>query len=114
MRNSHENLLKSAHWTNLAAEQLSEKPSAITQKQLAFLIRDGILRISDSPIIPDYTLKREGPLHDEFRFLRQVGKIREGVRWESVQKSFDRELIAEILSKPQAYQLNEFNYAMSE
>lgn len=77
---------------------------------MARLINEGIVNIASSPIIPQKILAKDGPLEQEFYFLKKLNKISSDVSWENAVKNFDRELVMELLRNSRPCNLEQQDY----
>jgi sulfonate transport system substrate-binding protein len=109
-----QNLLSAAAW-NLEAEAIltGEKP-IFNPEQITELANKDILRSFQLPFVPSRQLKENGPLHQEFLFLRDLGKVDASSSWQRVHDSFDRSFVADVLRRPDKYRLNQFEYDQTE
>lgn len=110
MQNDIKNLVRASFWSHKAGEDLSGKKLAFSIKENAELAQKDIIGLSSIPRISAKHLKQEGPLHKEFKFLKELGKIPVSVRWDKVRSSFNLQIIKEIIANKKIYKLNEFKY----
>lgn len=102
--------MRASFWSHKAGEDLSGKKLAFSIKENAELAQKDIIGLSSIPRISAKHLKQEGPLHKEFKFLKELGKIPVSVRWDKVRSSFNLQIIKEIIANKKIYKLNEFKY----
>ncbi len=110
MNLSRKNLYQASTWQLKAYEVLMQKKSLLNVKENAELIRNGLLNITDTPIIPETSLAEGGFLHQAFLFLQKMNKISVNASWQHVYKSFQPELLAAVLADKKHYQLEIFDY----
>ena len=110
MQRSRKNLLRASEWALQAAENLTNQKLKLTIEQNAALAKNDILGIASAPIIPQSDLRQNGPLHTEFEFLKTLNKIPASASWEKVHKSFDFQIMIDVIKHPKKHKLNEFNY----
>ena len=89
---------------------LSPEMAGLSPEQVAKLATDDIIGLNSAPKIPRSFLEENGLLYNEFRFLKDLGRIPSSAEWSQVRTSFDREVMAEVLANPGAYGLQEFRY----
>ncbi len=112
MQRNRKNLLRASEWVLQAAESLTNQKSKLTIEQNAALAKKDILGIASAPIIPQSDLRQNGPLHTEFEFLKTLDKIPASASWEKVQKSFDFQIMIDVIKHSKKHKLNEFNYGI--
>lgn len=108
MQKDRQNLLLASKWSLQRINQFTDLNINLTEKQIAALSADDILRRCKTPFIPKNYLKEKGPIHSEFRFLKKVKKIADSSKWEKVRDSFDNQLISKVVSNSKRYKLNKF------
>jgi ABC-type nitrate/sulfonate/bicarbonate transport system substrate-binding protein len=111
MGSSHEALLRTCEWTLADGQSFTGKEQKTSPEQAAAIVRREILDIASAPVIPRRAVDGKELLESEFGFLRELGKIPEGITWQRVRDSFARQLLIEILAKPGRYRLDQFDYA---
>ena len=114
MQSDIKNLFKASQWALTAGKSLSGSPIHLTVEQYANLAQKDIIGLDFEPIIPIKNLKHKGPLHQEFNFLKSLGKISASKRWENVRGSFDRIIIKEIIDNEKKYKINQFKYKVNK
>ncbi|MGR3304089.1 MAG: NrtA/SsuA/CpmA family ABC transporter substrate-binding protein [Candidatus Scalindua sp.] len=110
MQSNRQNLLQASEWALQAGEDLTNHKLELSVEQYASLAESDILGLTSAPIIPQNDLRQNGPLHMEFEFLKNMGKIPASTNWDKVHDSFDLQVIIEVLANAKKYKLNEFDY----
>ena len=112
MKSDYENLLLACEWSIAEMEIFTEQKSILTTNEIADLVFNDIL-IYDSKysiIIKTKDIEPNSSLHKEYEFLNTLNKREVNVDWQIVAKSFDNNLINEILDHPKEFHLNEYDY----
>ncbi len=106
------NLKKACRWALEAGLLLTGRKIPLTVPQYAKLAEKDLLgRFSIiSNRIPEASLRENATLHTEFLFLKKIGKINGGGRWETVRNSFDTTLADEITNNRVKYNTDQFDY----
>jgi len=110
MNLSRKNLYQVSTWQLNAYEALMQKKSILSVKENAKLIRNGLLSITDTPVIPSASLITKGYLHQAFLFLQEMKMININASWQHTYKSFQPELLEAVLADKRYYQLDQFDY----
>ncbi|MBF0320742.1 MAG: hypothetical protein HQL01_13160 [Nitrospirae bacterium] len=82
----------------------------ISPEQISDIVVKDMMWQSDAPVIPEKNLIKNGTIASTLEFLKSQGKIDSSVSIEKVIGSFDRALVYDVLSMPDKYGLNDFNY----
>jgi ABC-type taurine transport system substrate-binding protein len=80
--------------TNTTYPLSKEEDVSVAERDLMFSFMDMTGGVSD------VNLSQDGRLAKEFFFLKDIGKIDEGISWEKVSDSFDPKILDEILGDP--------------
>lgn len=107
------NLEQVAHWSNASAERLQGKPHPLTTAQMGAITSNDLLKVPASPGIPDALLKEGGLLYRKFTFLKKAGKIPADTPWARVRDSFDTAMVRHVMTDPDRFALEGFNYRSS-
>ncbi len=110
MQSNRQNLLQASEWAIQAGEDLTNRKLELSVEQYASLAESDILGLTSAPIIPQNDLRQNGPLHMEFEFLKNLGKIPDTTNWDKVYNSFDLQTMIDVLAHSRKYKLNEFDY----
>jgi hypothetical protein len=112
IKSSKENLTQASKWAIKSAERLSGKKSLLSDKEYVFLAEQDILnRYSTKPYdINKSYLKNNGLLHNEFQFLKDLGILPPGAKWEKVKNSFNLKIVQKIIQENEKFKLQEFDY----
>lgn len=111
MRASEKNLIMACEWALQAGKEFSGGEKLLSPEQYASIVKSDLLDIAPIPIIPERDLEVQGPLFEEFEFLKRLEKIPAGNDWIKVKASFDNSIINDVLSKAEEYQLDIFEYS---
>jgi NitT/TauT family transport system substrate-binding protein len=111
MHGRRRNLLQASRWTIESGEKLFRRDWSLSPEEVATLSGRDLLQSSNAPIIPEKSLRDSGTLHQEFLFLRKIGKIPGEVSWSRVHESFDREAILDVLVHPEGYSVTHYKVA---
>ncbi len=112
IKSSRQNLLLASELSMQSSNELTNQNMGLTVDQNSVLAEGDIIGLSSMPSIPRNDLRQDGPLHMEFKLLKNLGKIPDSAIWEKVHKSFDLQIIIDILADYKKYRLNEFNYSI--
>ena len=110
MKSDRENLLLASEWAIEAGEDLTNNKSELSVEENASLAENDILGLTSAPIIPQNDLRENGPLQLEFEFLKTLNKVPVASNWENVHKSFDLQIIIDVLANSEEYKLSVFDY----
>jgi len=113
MNQSQDNLIKASEWQLQAYKKFANKESVLSVEQNAKLIYKGLLSISETPSIPEKSLKDNGFLHQAFLFLQDTQKINPTKSWKEVHKNFNTEILFDVLANKSRYRLDQFNYRLN-
>lgn len=111
LRQSATHLRTASHWAQQGMAAFSGKPATVSIEEIARITRSEMLDIIGIPQLPHRDSSGALLLSQEFDFMQKNGLLPTTARWEQVQQSFRRDLMAEILKKPVKYGLNRFDYA---
>ncbi len=104
------NLYKASEWVLRESKGLSSRRIDLSVEIIEKLAYEDILKTTSTPFIPKSYLTPDGLLYNEFMFLKALGKISPSCKWEKIFNSFDRQIMQKIISYPERYNLNEYNY----
>jgi ABC-type nitrate/sulfonate/bicarbonate transport system substrate-binding protein len=106
------NRQQAASWNRAAILQLSGTESLLTTGELSRQLTADLQVMHHSAKLP--TLKDSGTnlLADEFRFLKDIGKLPQSAHWETIRTSFDHGIMERIYRNPSASLLNRFDYEL--
>ena len=111
---NNQNKLVAATWSLEAAESLTGIKSPLSPELVSALAKKDILRTFTLPFIHSSQTEDNGPLHKEFSFLLSLGKVKPTSNWNRVRNSFDRSIMEDVVSQPDTYLLNRFEYDLGE
>lgn len=111
LRKDRENLLEASRWALMATEKLSGHDAGISVEQNAYLAMEDLLGLTSVPFIPINDLAPNGSLPRQHEFLRAKEKIPSSSEWDTIQGSFDRQIINDLLLNQKKYHLDEFKYS---
>ena len=106
------NRQQAAAWNKAAMLKLSGKASAYSTEELRRQLTADLQAIRYSARLPVPKKQDKNLLFDEFTFLKDVGKLPETARWESISNSFDHSIMERIYQNPVASSLNRFDYEL--
>ncbi len=107
---TRENLVLAGGWTHESIRLLMGDKLKISPEQISDIVVKDMMWQSDAPVIPEKNLIKNGTIASTLEFLKSQGKIDSSVSIEKVIGSFDRALVYDVLSMPDKYGLNDFNY----
>ncbi|MBC8412377.1 MAG: NrtA/SsuA/CpmA family ABC transporter substrate-binding protein [Nitrospira sp.] len=110
MDESEENLLKASELQLKTSQKFSGYPPVLKTATNAALIKNGLSAITAAPFIPEEYYKENGRLHREFIFIENLGKLPEESTWENAHRSFDRNILIQIMKDPAGFRINEYDY----
>lgn len=112
MKSDRENLLLACEWNRIEREDFTGEKSILSEQEIANLALKDILRYYSkySMVIKAEDIMTNSSLHREYEFLAALNKENENLNWEKVAKSFDNNLIMEIMKHPKEFQINEYDY----
>ncbi|QWR77598.1 ABC transporter substrate-binding protein [Candidatus Magnetomonas plexicatena] len=112
---SKENRIKAASWVIQSVNGLyTDKQSNLTVELLDELTLKQLLNITALPNIPDNIVMEQGPLYNEFIFLKKIGLLPPDAIWGKVHDSFTNAALLEVHRNPELYRLSEFEYEFQE
>jgi hypothetical protein len=114
LRNQKENLLRASRWALTAGQDLSGQVPVLSAEQYVALAKSDLLGISFIPIIPRKHLADGGPLHQEFEFLKGLGKIADTAEWDRIRSCFEPSIVEEVLSAGERYRLYAYDHGDHE
>ncbi len=106
------NIRQAAAWNQSSIWELSCRKLPASADALSRQIASDLQLIQYSPRLPSSKGKVISMLADEFRFLKEIGKLPQSASWETVSNSFDHSLMERIYKNPQAYMINRFDYEL--
>jgi ABC-type nitrate/sulfonate/bicarbonate transport system substrate-binding protein len=110
MKKDERNLRQASAWMLDAGGRLQGKQIGLTADEIAVLTRRNILDITTQPTIPELDLTDRGTVRRKLDFLKNSGIVPVATATEKVLRSFDREMISRILTRPNKYRLESFDY----
>lgn len=111
MKLDEQNLRLAATWNKNDQEVFLQGPSDVTVEQLMTITRIHSLPLADAPYISQKDLTEKGLIAKSTAFLKSQGLLPESIPWQKIKGNLDREMMAEVLSAAERYQLNKFDYA---
>ncbi len=114
LRSSKGNLDLAVQWLREISQDLSGKPLSLTNREIAMLAEHDLIGLFSLPELPASALETDGPLHNEYEFLVDLGSIPSGVPWEQIRDGFRPDIMATVLLSPDRFRLDEFSYALDE
>ncbi len=114
MQAKRNNLLEASKWSITAAENFSGQDYDLSREQTTDLAMTDLIGVVISPYVPNVVLATGGALHREFIFLKGLDKIPAAIEWDKVRTRFDRDMIKEVTTNSEFYQLNQFLYENSK
>jgi len=109
MKDDPGHLLLAAGWAKECAEEFQKSRFAPLELICATTDHD-ILAYAANPSIPQTDREEGGQLYQLFTFLQRKSKLPQSTTWPRLQRSLDRNLLRGILSQPEKYLLNTFDY----
>ncbi len=98
---------EACEWSCMAGEKLSPRSQQVVPESAALLLYKADILGTKSPVyVPESDLLDEGPLHREFEFLKALRIISAKSEWKAVRRSFDRDVLTDVLLHPETYSLN--------
>lgn len=115
MKSDRENLLLACEWNIMEMEKLTGEKSILNAAEIANLALKDILgyRSKYSIVINADDIRINSSLHKEYEFIAALNEEMKSNSWEQIMKSFDYNLINEILGHPKDFQLNEYDYVLN-
>ena len=115
LKSDRENLLLACEWNIMEMEKLTAEKNIINAAEIADLALHDILGYYSkySIVISDDNISVNSSLYNEYTFLMDLYEAKESRNWEQVAKSFDNDLIYEILEHPKEFHLNEYDYVIN-
>jgi ABC-type taurine transport system substrate-binding protein len=110
MKKDEKNLFMAATWQQNALLKFQKKPSDSTVEQVSEILKREVLQIAEAPYIPLNDFDKNGNIFKAFEFLKSKGMIPQTVDWKKLKANLDRDIMAEVLSKPKKYKLDDFDY----
>jgi ABC-type nitrate/sulfonate/bicarbonate transport system substrate-binding protein len=116
MRRSQHNLERAARWALADTQAFAGLPTAagpaspaITMGQIGTITRREILDVASAPVI--LVNPAELPLHKEFQFLVQLGKMPPTAKWAHVQAAFGYAGLEQVQAQARSFGVRSFDYA---
>jgi sulfonate transport system substrate-binding protein len=112
IKSSKENLKRASQWALNSAESILGRETMLSIRDYTYLAEQDILGRNSTKFygINENSLKKNGLLHSEFQFLKNLGTISADAKWEKVINSFRPEIVQEIIKEKNKYKLQEFDY----
>ncbi|MFQ5560949.1 MAG: ABC transporter substrate-binding protein [Nitrospinota bacterium] len=110
IKSDKKNLFQASEWAILAGDKFTEGLNELSPLQGVELALRDLFMTSSVPLIPGVDISEKKRLEESFLFLKKNQQIPAGTNWEKIKKSFDGNILHFILSSPEKYRLNEFNY----
>ncbi|MEO5360399.1 MAG: NrtA/SsuA/CpmA family ABC transporter substrate-binding protein [Nitrospirota bacterium] len=104
------NLFLAATWTQANIKSLVGDKFKITPEQIAEISIKDMMWQSEVPVIPEKSLKKDGQITSIIEFLKGQGQIDSTVDAEKIIRSFDKNIVYDVINMPGKYNLDEFNY----
>lgn len=111
MRKDRQNLALAAHWMHTAAKNLKGSEPDFSEAEVIRLTRDTLLDIREAPLLPGNSTAPNSPLAREVEFMRQQGRMPEGVIWSTISTAFDFSQMTTVLGNAKKFRIDEFDYA---
>ena len=112
LKSDEDNLTLACDWNIESMEKISGERLMLNAKEIRKLaMKDILLYHSIYSIVPnEYDTRKDGSLYLEYEFIRAFHKKNKYRTWEQVAKSFNPDLIHDVLKNPKEFQLNDYNY----
>jgi len=112
LERDRKNLSRASRWTIRTMREFTGKEPSLTEADITRITRNDLIDIPSAPLLPKGAENPGSILAKQFEFLKLVGRLPVGASWETVQRSFNRDLIQQVLANPKRYPLYRFDYAM--
>ncbi len=110
MQEEKQNLLLACEWGLAAGEQAFGAKINLSTNDIAAIAMKDILGQIQNPGIAEDDIKINGPLHQEFMFLIDIGKIPASLSWHQTRNKFTPEILDMVWANKNNYRLDEFKY----
>ena len=108
LRLDKSNLKLASQWLISEMNEMTGELPKLSEEDLSTIALEGLLETSSMGKIVDRSLKTNGRLFQQFKFLQSVGEIEASTSWQMIKDCFTQSYIDQILlSKPQ-FQINSF------
>lgn len=109
LRRSQKNAESAARWAQADGAAFSGRAPALAVARIVEITRRDLLDVPSAPVI---AFDPGGPtlLKNEFEFLRRLGKLPPGGRWNQVAAAFSYDGLARVLSEPRKFEIRVFDY----
>jgi NMT1-like family len=105
-----QNLRLACEWSLAAGEQAFGLKINLSINDIAAIAMKDILGQIQNPGIAEDDIKTNGPLHQEFMFLIDIGKIPASISWHQTRKKFIPKILDIVWVNRNNYRLDEFKY----
>ncbi len=110
MQKEKHNLLLACEWGLAAGEQAFGTKINLSINDIAAIATKDILGQIQNPGIAEDDIKINGPLHKEFMFLIDIGKIPASISWPQTRNKFIPKILDMVWVNKNYYRLDEFIY----
>lgn len=116
LKSNNDNLLLACGWNLETIEELTGKGNILNAEEMLSLAKEDLIGYHSkySIVIKDKYLKTNSSLYNEYEFLRALEKDSKAYNWKKVKKSFDKNMVNEILEHPDIFRLNEYDYKIKK
>lgn len=116
LKSNNDNLLIACGWNLETIEDLTGKGNILNAEEILSLAKEDLIGYHSkySIVIKDKYLKTNSSLYNEYEFLRALEKDSMDYNWKKVKKSFDNNMVNEILEHPDIFRLNEYDYKIKK
>lgn len=102
------NLQQASRWVLDEMKEMTGESSKLSETALSFITQEGLIGTASMGKIVDRSLKIDGRLFQQFKFLQSVGEVEGSVSWQNISECFDQSYINKVLLSKSFYQLNSF------
>lgn len=116
LKSNNDNLRLACGWNLETIEDLTGKGNILNVEEMLSLAKEDLIGYHSkySIVIKDKNLKTNSSLYNEYEFLRALEKDSMDYNWKKVKKSFDNNMVNEILEHPDIFRLNEYDYILKK
>lgn len=110
------NLLLACKWNLNTIERLTGDNNTLSVEDMADLALNDLFGYYSkySLVIKDDDISINSNLHSEFEFLKLLNKEIENINWKELVKSFNSQLMYNIMDQPNEYDLNKYDYEIQK
>ena len=105
------NLYRACEWARQAQQHLTGLTPELSVEGFAALVRSDLLDVAPMPVLGQSTFKPQGEMFKKYEFLLQHGLVPENCGWDRISGSVDRGAALEVISYPNQYRLDEYDYS---